>query len=648
MPGHPRLAGLRTPSISALARGAFAGLMAVAWSAITLAALGHFRAAPCLLAGLAAGAFVAWRCRGPGRAPDGVDAAVLAAAVAAAALAWPPDEMLLGGWDPGVYLHTGAEVSRHGTLRFDIPELAALTPDEQPVISRELWGIKEPFAGMRLLPDGRLSPGFYHLYPSLLAVAFSLGGVRAMLAVNPLLGFAAVLAFQALASRVLGDRRTAAAATWLLALNVPELWQIGFPTSELLTQVLLLGGVALFADAGREGRLLDGVLGGAALGLALLCRYDTVMFLVPFAALLLLAWPDVPGRRATGAGLGALAVLVVQAALHQRYIAVYYHPVSDLVARAGALLGVAFILLLALLYLPPLRLRRLVDRLSPWLRGLAAAGLAAFVLLAWIVRPRLADWPPPVGGIESRNMLHLAALFGPAGLAVAWLGVGRLLASPQEAWRRGWLFASAAVSALLVVNVFNDQFLMWMARRFVPVAVPLLVIGQGAALAWLAARLPAAGRRWAPLAGVVLLAGLQATALKTTVQARDWPGLRAWLDRVAAAVPAGAQVYTDQPGFGAPLRFLHGLKAFELHARTEDRRDRLAAVIRGRLAPGGEAWLLGMSGPLPGAGLRCEPRGDFPLTSGQQNTGRWTVPSGVKPRGGPFVLYRVTREGAAP
>jgi hypothetical protein len=627
--------------LPSFARAGFAGLLATAWLAVTLAALGHFHAWICLVGGALAALAVAWKTRSDGRMGGWADGLALLAALTAFGLSWPPDEMILGGWDPGVYLHTGAEVARQGTLRFDIPELADLSELEKQVLSRELHRIPEPFGGMRVLPGGRLSPGFYHLFPSLLAVACALGGVRAMLAVNPLLGFCAALAFHALAARVLG-RRSAAAAAWLFALNVAQLWQIGFPTAELLTQVLLLGGLALLADAARDGRALDALLGGAAFGLALLCRYDTVMFLVPWLMLLLLAWPDVPHRRAMGLALAVLALLVGQVALHQRWIATYYHPVSTLVARAGGLLAVAFAILLALLYLPPLRLRRWVDRGAPWLRGLAVAGLAAFVLWAWFVRPRMGDLPPPLGGLESRNMLHLSALFGPLGLAAAWAGVGLLMARPQDAWHRAWLFAAAAVTGLLIINVFNDQFLMWMARRFIPVAVPLLVLGQAAALGAVADRLPAARGRGVLLAGVLLLVGLQLPALRITVQAREWPGLVAWFDRVAAAVPPGAQVFADQPGFGAPLRFLHGVAAFELHARGPDRRAQLGEVLRHRLARGEDVWLLGMSGPLPDPHLHCEPRGDFPLTSGQQNTGKWTIPGGVKPRGGPFVLYRVT------
>ena len=90
----------------------------------------------------------------------------------------------------------------------------------------------KPFAGFLLLPDGRVSPSFFHAYPALLAVALALGGIWGALLVNPLLAAAAVLALHALARRVVPSP-WALAAPLALALNPALLWQAKFPTSEL-------------------------------------------------------------------------------------------------------------------------------------------------------------------------------------------------------------------------------------------------------------------------------------------------------------------------------------------------------------------------------------------------------------------------------
>jgi hypothetical protein len=162
----------------ALGSALFAALMTCAWLALALADLGRFAAWPCVGAACAAAAlvyFLAVR----GDADDetsptqGRILAVLAAlGLAGGTLAFtlPPSEMILGGWDPGVYLHTAASVANDGALRIVDEDLAGLDEREREVVSRNLFGVSEPFGGMRVLPDGRTSPEFHHLYPSLLAV----------------------------------------------------------------------------------------------------------------------------------------------------------------------------------------------------------------------------------------------------------------------------------------------------------------------------------------------------------------------------------------------------------------------------------------------------------------------------------------------
>ena len=65
------------PQTTALPRAAFAALLAVAWSAITLAALGHFHTGLSLAAG--AGAFLVVLFMAPGRRFDRLDLAALGA-----------------------------------------------------------------------------------------------------------------------------------------------------------------------------------------------------------------------------------------------------------------------------------------------------------------------------------------------------------------------------------------------------------------------------------------------------------------------------------------------------------------------------------------------------------------------------------------
>jgi hypothetical protein len=72
---------------------------------------------------------------------------------------------------------------------------------------------------------------------------------------------------------------------------------------------------------------------------------------------------------------------------------------------------------------------------------------------------------------------------------------------------------------------------------------------------------------------------------------REWPGLIAWYEQAERAIPAGAYVYSDQPGFAAPLRYLSGRRAYELAARSPERIERLIALMRRKAAEGAGLYL---------------------------------------------------------
>lgn len=646
-----------------------AGVAAASWMALTLAEFGHFNGVVPLLAAAAAAAAVfgllsGWRM--VRESPAATTQDLLAAGIACATLLFtvPPDEFLLGGQDPGVYVHIAAAVARTGSLIQEEPDLAALTEQERHLVTRVHPGATEPFPGMYLRPDGRVSPQFYHLFPSLMAVAWSVGGVRAALMVNPLLNVAAILALYAVASLLLG-RRWALAAALVHALAAAQLRQAKFPTAELMTQFFLLAGVAMLAAATLEDSPPRGLapLAGAMLGMATLTRYDTIVFLVPLTAALL--WGMGPARRTRPvvAALGTMALFWLQSWLHQRFVAPFYQPLGGMVVgffAAAALLIAAFLLVRRTGVWR--RLGEAVQRRETALRVTVAALFCLWGLFGWFIRPglagpgligrvfnRLAGSPPLSGfarllaGPESGDMLYLVDLLGAVGFLAALAGIAALIVTRRGLWETAWLAASAAVLGVFTLNVFHDHFLMWVSRRFVPVVMPLASIGIAAAAAFIA------GARWGrpPIlagAGAALVAAilwLNAGATSAMAAGREWPGLIAWYERFEKAVPKGADLYCDQAGFAAPLRFISGHRAYELPGRSPQRIELLIALMRRKASEGREVLYLSQQqfADPPASGL--VPLGSHPLRSTMINNARRGVPVGSRPRGADFVLYRV-------
>jgi hypothetical protein len=658
-----------------------AGVMALIWTAYTLAQVGRFSAPPVLAgAALAAGLaalVVVRRARGapsPAEPPPASARVARGVAVgiagAAFALALPPSETLLGGWDPGVYLHTGAEVARTGGLRFEHPDVAAVPEPDRPLLYRHLHGeIWEPWGGMRMLPDGRISPQFYHAYPAVLAVAHAVGGWRAMLWVNPLWAALGVWAFYALLRRWFSPGWSAAGAA-LLAFNPASLWQARFSTAEPQTQALLLAGFALFARAEGAARARpgagagDAAAAGAALGLAMLTRYDTLIALAAAAPVLIGALAARRAPRTLAWTLAVAGALAAQAWAHQRWVAPYYSPLGPSVVRALAALAILTVAGAAALATGAGR--RWADRwaAAPGPRRAGAVLLVGWLLFCWIVRPELgrahagtawlqarivavageAFWTR-LAGPEANAVRYLADVLGPGLLALAALGIaGLLLRLRGTAAACAWV-AAVATLGVLTWSPFNELFLMWVIRRYVPLALPFLCLGAVAATVALARRLerrlPA---HTALIAAALVLAAAAAVRVGPAVRiarAQEWPGLGAWFEQeLLPRIPGDAVVYSDQPGFAAPLRFLWRVPAFEMRTgRRNGAGPEHHALLRRRAAGGENVWLLSQCPPPDDAGWTSVAA--VPLESRILQTPRRGLPDGFRPRGGAFVLYRM-------
>jgi hypothetical protein len=241
-------------------------------------------------------------------------------------------------------------------------------------------------------------------------------------------------------------------------------------------------------------------------------------------------------------------------------------------------------------------------------------------------------------------MLYLVDLFGALGIVAALVGISALIVTRRRLWESAWLIASTAVLVILTVNVFHDHFLMWVSRRFVPVIVPLASVGAAAAAA-----LIARARRDRPpalaFAGVALVAAVlwfNADATRAMAREREWPGLIDWCESFASAVPADAELYTDQGGFAAALRFVYGRRAYELAAANHNLRGRLLALMRRRAAAGGTVLFLTQQRFDDPRAAGLVPVGTFPLVSSKLDESRRGVPVSIKSRGADFVLYRVS------
>lgn len=442
------------------------GNAAVGLTGFALAEAGVFSLAS-LLAGLAGLSVLAYALGRGRRAPAlaGLDAAGLA--LAAAALFWitPSFDTALWGNDSSVYVAGGLSLARHGTLAFPDPTLAEMTRDERASFFPPYGRAPDapPFirvAGGLLLTDldhGVVLPAFHHLLSVWVAAAWTLAGDGALAAPAAYFGALAFWSVAAFAFR-LGGGVTALFAALLLAASVPEYWYARFLMPEVPSQYFLWSGLVAAAASLGPARGLLGVAAGLGLGMSGMMRVDGLAHLVAALALYKVVAPA--GAWPAGAGfLPSLGGVALWTAAHQVLFPTHYYGEMVQAFEHGWR-----------------RLRGTFAGATGFGAGIGAQallrGTAGAVFLAYAVATILStrpDFATSLGWMTS-YVGWPALLAGIAG-GVLWWRVA------DSAALRFALLLGGVVLAQLFYDPRVTPAALWAVRRFVPVAIPTLLVG---------------------------------------------------------------------------------------------------------------------------------------------------------------------------
>ncbi|MDW8068301.1 MAG: hypothetical protein RML46_05250, partial [Anaerolineae bacterium] len=510
-----------------------------------------------------------------------------------------PHEFIFGGADAGVYVNLGANIARTGRWLIHLADLAAIPSDAYPMFFRQHPSYMIPrynyLPGFYVSDGGAqtIIPQFYPLHPVWLAVAHGLGGIWANLYMTPLWGILGVLAFY-FAVREAFESRLAAIAAAVLALTPTQVWFARYPTSEVLTQFLLFGGLWAFARYIRSNETWAAGVAGAALGEVMLARIDTYFLLgvLPvYAAYLYL-------QRRLDWRFWLFAGPMVGLALHSLLHAVFQGwPYFYNVYFAGRFLtGSRTAILTAGLMVAGLGFwvaNRMVHRpggmeclQAIWKIGLI--GVAALLVLlaayAYFLRPLQADpsraSPYWYGGntipdVEPYNMVRLGWYLSRPGLALGVLGIALIVSRTIN--ERTWLVVGLGVffSVLFLYRTFNNPHHVYVMRRYVPAVVPTFALGMA-----YAALYPVRWGKW----GRILAAGL-ATGLillmpykgQVMIPQTDYQGAVEQFRYLTGLIPQNAVILfnDDEPVgaagvFGTPLAFLEGHTVLDLREEYLD------------------------------------------------------------------------------
>lgn len=537
---------LRNPGAFSAGERVFLPLAASAlltsWLALTLAELGAFSllnlalliGVPCLaLVLLARKRFVAWSFRD--LKPDWI---FLATLVLAVLLFARPGEYILGNTDAGVYINTGANIARTGSLAIHDPEVAQLAPDPSKTFYWQLTNPYMLYSQVRMpgffiadQQQGLILPQFLHLYPAWLAVWDALLGVQLGLYATPIIALLGSVAFFLLA-QILFGKNIARLAFFLLVVTVPQFWFARYPVAEAMTQFLALTGmyVVLKMSGGSISRPYGlALLAGIALGELLLVRSDSILFLVPIVLYALVLIFLRRWKREHWILFGAFGIVSVQAIAHMLVFApnyLYYQyshamrmqnidkllrielphaeSIFSQIEYALLALGLVALSLVALFVIDRViqwvRLRwgggigLLFHRSERWLRVGGAALIVLLFVAFYFVLPRPESLYAYVGGLtparSEANLIKLGWYLSPFGVALAMLGAVIVVLRDLNP-RNLFFFGTAALFSFFYLDeLYSNPHYIYTTRHYIPLVIPLFVLCAARAVGWLWSEIP--------------------------------------------------------------------------------------------------------------------------------------------------------------
>jgi hypothetical protein len=518
---------------------------------------------------LLACAALAWlvsRGRRSGVRPGRWDLAPLSLAIASLVLYARPAEHVVNDRDPGVYSIAAAKLARSGELLTRDPLVRAVLPFHD----FSNWA---KYPGFYIYGDDLVVPQFFPGPFVWLGFGNLAGGLAAELYVVPLFGVLSVTALFLL-GREFFRGWAALAGSALLAASFAQVWWARQPSSEVITQFFVVGGLWMAVRFLGSGGWRSGFAAGMLLGAAMLVRVDAFLALAAVPVLFgrdLLAWENVKRWLPFLAPLVAfaLAALLYANTVGGRYLNLIYdrHGLKGLLESVPYVAG-AMILLAAVWAL----LRRRGFSPGGWLLScwhgamkLAALAFLGFSIWAYFVRPGpLEQLSTEAVGFHAYDAQAAVRLVWVMTTVVTVLGLaGFLLAAFRLTDERLLLLGAVAgfgVVYVVLPNVTPD--LPWATRRFVPAVLPGFALLAGYAIVSAGRLVPR------PRAGVALSATLFVVALAFTVRValpvyttNELGGAVGEMDRLNAEIPPSEVVFVVSSGgfdHASTLDYLYG------------------------------------------------------------------------------------------
>jgi len=502
----------------------------------------------------------------------------------AGVLFFQPFENILGGRDAGVYVNTGINIGRTGSILIRDDFFAKLRLETQEEF---LWvfpgteeaRIKFRFPGFYWVRDrGLVIPQFLHLYPVWIAIFYSIFGLRGCLFATPFFGWLAALGVY-LVGKALFSRAVGIIALSLLIVNPSQIWFSRYANSEILFQLLFIGGLFCWALFVRRNDRFWGAISGVCFGELFLTRIEAMYIFFPFLLLFGYLYAVREIKREFIYFAIPLGALLGLAAIHAYlfsfpYFLMLCHLMAPLTFNSGIILPILIILPISAVILAfrgiesiknLLTTRRQVTLLT------VVIGIAVLSFYMYFIRPNQPEVLQMPDGetvktYDETNLVELGWYLSPLGLLLAIMGLSQVILT--ELNRKTIILVTSVLiySAIYLKSGMISPDHIFATRRYITVIIPSAALLIGHAVT----RLKCDNwgiwpQRILPCALTLALLASSAQTDLLIIRHREFEGAIAQVRQLAEALPEGAVVTFDGSSVGnflaPPLTFIYDKKA---------------------------------------------------------------------------------------
>ena len=333
---------------------------------------------------------------------------------------------------------------------------------------------------------------YFDFFPILLAIFYSLFSVENFLYINSFIAILTIVCIFVVARRLF-NTQVAVLSALFLTINFAQIFFARYPGAEILTQLLIFGGLFTTMLMIKTNKPFYGILSAFAFSGCLLTRIDALLLYVPLILLLFLLIVTENIRKEHLFFFIPFLILNVLVWLHLYLFDLPYfisqfrvigHEISYL---AYSLLLVAMLSITIVISLLLRRYRYVIGRLISQLKShTEALTLANSILFGsifvylYFIRPQL-DPNIVTGG----SILLLEQAVTIVGLLLAIYGFVELIntriIAPQKMGRVGiitlfFLLIGICYTIVYLINLKNSPVQPWLFRRYITVSIPFLIM----------------------------------------------------------------------------------------------------------------------------------------------------------------------------